>query len=74
MDSATAVLYFTNVDLGHIDNLAIKEYCRNRVICRRELLLKDFDAADSICSCKSMCLCCDVCKSKCKYVSCALEV
>lgn len=72
--AAAAILYFTNVDLGQIENSAIKDYCRNKIHCRREILLKDFDDADSTCSSKSLCLCCDVCESKCVCVSCTPEV
>lgn len=36
---AIAVLYYTNVDLGQIDD---KKYCET---CRRAMLLKDFDSS-----------------------------
>ena len=62
---ATAILYFTNIELGRIENSAMKEYCKNKVTCRREVLLKDFDGANTHNSSQSMCQCCDVCEVKC---------
>jgi len=67
---ATAVLYFTNTDLRQIKDLSIREYCRNTMWCRREMLLKDFDAAEDACSSISMCQCCDVCENACVCVTC----
>ena len=42
--SAKAMLYYAKSDLKvqHIEE-SVKAYCRNMEICRRELLLKDFD-------------------------------
>ena len=40
---AKATLYFTNTELGQISDKNMKEFCRNQVTCRREMLLKDLD-------------------------------
>jgi len=67
---AQATLYFTDMDLGQIDDTSMKEYCRNTDTCRRELLLKNFDTStgDSA-STKCLCLCC-ICEAKCTCSSC----
>lgn len=71
---ATATLYFTKTDLGHKKDVAIQEYCRNVTQYRREMLLKDFDAAEDVCSSVSMCQCCDVCENQCVCVTCTPQV
>lgn len=65
--SATAILYYNNIDLGQIENDSIKEYCRNKTSCRRYVLLKDFDddPAEHSGTNDSLCRCCDVCELKC---------
>ena len=63
---ATADLYYTNQDLGHIEDSGIKEYCRNKCTCRRKVLLKDFDDPDAFEQGLNMCSCCDVCELNCK--------
>lgn len=68
--SATAILYFSNVDLGQIENDSIKEYCRNKTSCRRHMLLKDFDDPAEHISTGSLCRCCDVCELKCVCTIC----
>ena len=69
---ATAILYFTNIDLGQIENESIKEYCRNKTSCRRHMLLKDFDdPADHLNTEGSLCRCCDVCELKCLCTICS---
>ena len=72
---AQATLYFTDMDLGQIDDTSMKEYCRNTDTCRRELLLKNFDTStsDSVStsdSASTKCLCCDICGAKCTCSSC----
>lgn len=66
---AKAILYYDKSDLKvqHIQE-SMKAYCRNTELCRRELLLKDFDQeetpssnTDSVCTC----MCCDICSKKC---------
>ena len=42
---------------------SMKEYTKNNEMCRREILLKDFDGSVGVCT--SSCSCCDVCESKC---------
>ena len=59
-------MYYTNVELGRIEDVSMKEYCKNRVTCRRDMLLKDFDSSSSDpCTVDSLCTCCDVCEVKC---------
>ena len=66
---ATAILYYSKTDLRaqHIED-SVKVYCKNTDGCRRELILRDFDDCvvrspnqESEC----VCLCCDVCRTKC---------
>ena len=63
--ASEAILYYTNTDLGQIGDGSIKEYCCNKNFCRREILLKDFDASDRDYSSINSCACCDVCAFKC---------
>lgn len=71
--AATATLYYTNVDLGQLEDESIKEYCRNKTTCRREMLLKDFDnLTDS--TTDTLCACCDICELKCTCSHCCLHV
>ena len=67
---ATAILYCSKTDLRgqHIED-SVKAYCRNTDSCRRELILRDFDdcavhSPNEEVEC--VCLCCDVCRTKCK--------
>lgn len=56
-------------------NLAddMKEYCVNRHLCRRQLLLKHFDSSDESLSIP-LCLCCDVCEQTCTCRLCSSNV
>ena len=72
---AKAILYHNKSDLKvqHIQE-SMKAYCRNTELCRRGLLLKDFDqeetpniSTDSVCTC--ICMCCDICSKKCSCQS-----
>ena len=65
--SATAIMYYTNVELGRIEDVSMKEYCKNRVTCRRDMLL-DSSSSDP-CTVDSLCTC-DVCEVKCMCASC----
>lgn len=67
---AEATLYYTNTDLGQIDDEPIKEYCRNKMTCRREMLLKYFDAMECHNFSTNSCACCDLCQVKCVCTSC----
>ena len=58
--AATAILYFTISDSGQINNSSIKEYCKNKIKCRIEMLLKYFDRAGQTFSSKSLCAFCDL--------------
>ena len=61
---AYAVLYFSKTDICHdyIDG-NIRDYCNNKLTCRRTTLFQQFDTYDG---CKPTgCLCCDVCANSC---------
>ena len=64
---ANAILYYSKTDLRakHIED-SVKVYCRNTDSCRRELILKDFDDCSPNQESECVCLCCDVCRTKCK--------
>ena len=61
--AALATLYYTNMDVGQTDDASMKEYCKNKDTCRRELT---HDPAMPT----SLCLCCDVCEAKCTCLLC----
>jgi len=67
---AMAILYYTNIELGRIEDDLMKKYCKNKVVCRRDILLKDFDRPPSGHTVDPLCACCDVCDVKCTCVSC----
>ena len=46
-ETSETILYYTNTDLGQLDDANIKEHCRNKTTCRREFFLRDFDHEDS---------------------------
>lgn len=49
---------------SHIEE-SMRNYCQNTSICRRELLLKDFDSSNVNDTCVSVCEnCCDICQIK----------
>ena len=55
--SANAIVYFSNKDLSfdYMEH-SMKEYCINKLDCRRDLLFRDFDTYEG---CKPAgCLCC----------------
>ena len=72
-ETSEAILYYTNTALGQLDDANIKEYCKNKTTCRREMLLRDFDHEDSETLYSRKCLCCDVCDMKC-VCSCCTKV
>ena len=61
---AMAVLYVggKGAVVRELDD-SMKEYCANKEICRRQILLKHFDST-FISSCNT-CACCDICERKC---------
>ena len=59
-EQAVATLYITNLQAAHSYS-AMKEYCRNTTLCRRQLLLNNFDFGSGnadVFECK--CKCCDM--------------
>ena len=67
-----AILYYTKADLGKISDESMRDYCRNKNSCRREVLLKDFDAQSCSYSTVGSCACCDVCTLKCMCTQCTV--
>ena len=63
---AVATLFYKPADLAHNVELPMKEYCRNKDICRRQLLLSQFDGTDDSSAPLRDCMCCDICSHKCK--------
>ncbi len=59
---ALAILYHVPRPSNRFLDEHMKDYCKNKDTCRREMLLKDFDGQfDSV----ILCSCCDVCELKC---------
>ena len=63
--SSTAALYIGSHDLRspHIEQ-SMKKYCKNTSICRRKLLLEDFDKSKECEELEVRLGCCDVCNMK----------
>ena len=54
------------VDLDSVIDQSMKDYYKNRVKCRRQLLLEQFEESDATNSaCEPLCQCCDICESVC---------
>ena len=64
---ACAVLMFRR-PRQHVEE-SMLEYCNNTTLCRRELLLKDFDEYGSS-DIPRMCMCCDICIVVCECSEC----
>ena len=69
---AKAIMYFSKSDLKaqHIEE-NMKQYCSNTTICRRRIILKEFDFQDKHIHTvpqenECVCMCCDVCRVGCK--------
>ena len=56
------IRYSRSLNPKHISN-SVKEYAKNKVICKRRLLLSDFGAENIDMQPKH--LCCDICQIKC---------
>lgn len=75
-DVAHALLYYSKKDLSHQfmeDNM--KDYCTNKLVCRRHVLYQDFDTYNTNISGSSSskptgCLCCDICAATCCCCKC----
>ena len=65
---AEAILYYNSRDLGQVENDNMKDYCKNKSLCRREMLLRDFDRDFE--RSYARCSCCDICKMQCECTSC----
>ena len=64
---AQAILFHVPHPSNQFLDVAMKEYCKNRDRCRRQMLLKNFDGdIDSVVQCS----CCDVCERKCVCSNC----
>ena len=64
-EQATASLYYTNIDIGQLEDEAMKKYCKNKTKCRRMILLQEFDFPINDTRTTSLCSCCDVCELTC---------
>ncbi len=65
---SVAILY--TVDLGYSDE-TMREYYKNKVMCRRHLLLKQFEESVSTTTTfEPLCQCCDICELICTCHSC----
>ena len=68
-EPAEALLYTVSKPGNQFIEESMKEYTKNNEMCRREILLKDFDGSVGVCT--SSCSCCDVCESKCTCTNCS---
>ena len=71
-DSLPAVAVLHTVDLAaHEVEESMKQYYKNKVKCRRKLLLSPFeDFSSNEDYCETFCKCCDVCESVCTCMPC----
>lgn len=65
---AQAVLYNVSQPSNRFLEKPMKKYCKNRTLCRRQLILQEFDAPFD---CVVNCTCCDVCELSCTCPSCS---
>ena len=68
---STALLYPVTGDAVRGIEAPIREYSTNIEKCRRKLLLDQFEGIVEGDSCSSLCMCCDVCESKCDCYLCS---
>ena len=64
---AEALLYTISRPGNQFVDDTMKAYTKNKEICRRQMLLKDFDGSVDFCV---SCTCCDVRETKCKCPNC----
>lgn len=64
-----AILYKIPMPGVQVDT-PMNDYCNNKDICRRKMILKHFDAANSFLHIDNNCQCCDVCAVNCNCVLC----
>lgn len=67
-ETSKAILYFDSKSLKNSDK-AVKEYCTNTEICRRQQLLSNFPD-DYTRDEHGTCACCDICQKNCKCATC----
>ena len=62
-----ALLYYRNKDVSKASSASssIKAYCTNKELCRRQQLMKEFDASDAVVCPEPIHKCCDVCEQNC---------
>ena len=64
---AQAILYNVPNPSGRFLDDAMTGYCKNKAVCRRRMLLKEFDGQVNF---VADCSCCDVCQVKCTCMKC----
>lgn len=62
--TACAMIMYSKAD-HQLASDTVMKFCRNKDICRRQLLFEGFDKFDKINWPCCKCLCCDICKPKC---------
>lgn len=68
---AQAILYHKGFGVVVKDlSDGMKEYCDNKTVCRRKMLIKHFDSELKDITRTSLCLCCDVWEQNCNCESC----
>ena len=67
-----ALLYYRNKDVSKASSASesIKAYCTNKQLCRRQQLMKEFDASDIVERPEPIHKCCDVCEQNCTCKDC----
>ena len=67
--ASNAVLFYSSKD-DKITSPQMIDYCKNKTLCRRKVLFKDFEESDTLEMPCSFCMCCDICKLKCACENC----
>ena len=62
-----AILYSISSHTNRFMDENMKNYTKNKEICRRQMLLQDFDGHVNY---SENCNCCDICKQKCTCIKC----
>ncbi len=70
----TEAILYNKSSIGLHVSEQMKDYCRNTIKCRREVLFEDFDDTSLYSSHQAlMCTCCDLCELKCTCKECNME-
>lgn len=64
---AHAILYYGPNPSNRFLDDAMTDYCKNKEVCQRRMLLKEFDGHVNF---VADCSCCDVCQVKCTCMKC----